>query len=231
MKSIFLKVSRKSREKRAEIFRRYFAISEDTKILDIGSEDGSNINFYLQGTKARAENVYLADIDETVLEFGKEKFGYKTVLLDESGRLPFADDFFDIIFCSSVIEHVTIGKEKVWEMTDEKEFSKLSFARQTILANEIQRVGCSFFVQTPNRNFIFETHSWLPFISFLPRPLMIKVLNLFNKFWIKLTTPDFHLLDKKQMQTLFPQAEIISERKFGMIKSIIAIKNEGKSVD
>lgn len=231
MKSIFLKVSRKSREKRAEIFRSFFAISENTKILDIGSEDGSNINFYLQGTKVRPENVYLADISEAILQSGKEKFGYQTVLLDESAKLPFSDKFFDIIFCSSVIEHVTISKEKVWEMTDEKEFSKLSFARQTILANEIQRVGRSFFVQTPNRNFIFETHSWLPFIGFLPRPLMIKALKFFNRFWIKLTTPDFNLLDRKQMQTLFPQAEIISERKFGMIKSIIAIKNEEKSVD
>jgi SAM-dependent methyltransferase len=231
LKNLFLKVSRKSREKRAEIFRSFFAISENTKILDIGSEDGSNINFYLQGTKARPENVYLADIDERVIELGKERFGYKAIFLDESGKLPFADDFFDIVFCSSVIEHVTIGKEKVWEMTDEKEFSKLSFERQTTLANEIQRVGCSFFVQTPNRNFIFETHSWLPFIGFLPRPLMVKALKFFNRFWIKLTTPDFNLLDKKQMQTLFPQAEIISERKFGMIKSIIAIKNEGKSVD
>jgi SAM-dependent methyltransferase len=228
LKNIFLQVSRKSREKRAGIFRQLFSIDETTKILDIGSEDGSNINFYLQGTSVSAENVYLADIKESAIERGREKFGYHAILLDESGKLPFADDFFDIVFCSSVIEHVTIGKNEVWEVKNEAEFTRLSLQRQTILANEIQRVGRSFFVQTPNRNFIFETHSWLPFIAFLPRPLMIKTLNLFNKFWIKLTIPDFHLLDTKQMQKLFPDARIVSERKFGMIKSIIAVKNEEK---
>lgn len=231
MKSLFLKVSRKSRENRAVLFRQVFSIDETTKILDIGSEDGSNINFYLQGTKAHPENVYLADINESAIENGKANYGYKAVLLDESAKLPFADVFFDIVFCSSVIEHVTIGKEKIWEIQDEAEFARLSWERQTFLANEIQRIGRSFFVQTPNRNFIFETHSWLPFIGFLPRPLMIKVLNFFNKFWIKLTIPDFHLLDKNQMKILFPDAEIVSERKFGMIKSIIAIKNEEKTIE
>ena len=203
-------------------------ISEETKILDVGSEEGSNINFYLDGTKARPENVYLADINESAIESGKKKFGYRAVLLDESAKLPFADDFFDVVFCSSVIEHTTVGKEKVWEIKDEAEFARLSFQRQTILANEIRRIGQSYFVQTPNRNFIFETHSWLPFIAFLPRPLLIKALKFFNRFWIKITIPDFHLLDKNQMKSLFPEARIVSEKKFGMIKSIIAIKNEEK---
>lgn len=228
MKNIFLQVSRKSRENRAVIFRQLFSIDETTKILDIGSENGSNINFYLQGTQANAENVYLADINESAIESGKRQFGYQAILLDESGKLPFADNFFDIVFCSSVIEHVTIGKDEIWEVKNEAEFARLSLQKQTILANEIQRVGRSFFVQTPNRNFIFETHSWLPFIAFLPRPVLIKTLNFFNKFWIKVTIPDFHLLDTKQMQKLFPDARIVSERKFGMIKSIIAIKNEEK---
>ena len=231
MKSLFLKVSRKSRENRAVLFRQLFSIDETTKILDIGSEDGSNINFYLQGTNSRPENVYLADINESAIKTGKEKFGYQAVLLDESGKLPFDDKFFDIVFCSSVIEHVTIGKEEVWEMQNEDEFAKLSLERQTFLANEIRRIGRSFFVQTPNRNFIFETHSWLPFIAFLPRPMLIKSLKFFNKFWIKLTIPDFHLLDKNQMQNLFPDAVIVSERKFGMVKSIIAIKNEEKNIE
>lgn len=228
MKNIFLQVSRKSREKRAEIFRQLFSIDETTKILDIGSEDGSNINFYLQGTMASVENVYLADINQAAIESGNGQFGYKTILLDESGRLPFADNFFDIVFCSSVIEHVTIGKEKVWEIRNGAEFTRLSLERQTLLANEISRIGRSFFVQTPNKNFIFETHSWLPFIAFLPRPLMIGALKFFNQFWIKVTIPDFHLLNINQMQSLFPEAEIVSEKKFGMIKSIIAVKKEEK---
>jgi hypothetical protein len=93
------------------------------------------------------------------------------------------------------------------------------------LADVLRRVGRCFFVQTPNRRFVLESHSWLPLAGFLPRPLLIKVLKLSNRFWIKKTIPDFNLLDKDEMKKLFPDAEILSEKKFGMIKSIVAVKN------
>jgi len=59
-------------------------------------------------------------------------------------------------------------------------------------------------VQTPNKYFLLETHSWLPFIQYLPRFVLIPFIKFMNKFWIKKNQPDWNLLDKKDMKKLFP---------------------------
>ncbi len=225
IKNLILNLSKKAREHRAAMFRQNFQIDEATKILDIGSETGANINFVLQGIHIKAKNVFIADIDRNAIESGKKNFGYQPILLDESGKLPFDDKFFDIIYCSSVIEHVTVGKDEMWEITDGKQFRDLAWAKQKLFAEEIRRVGKKYFVQTPNRSFVIESHSWLPLVGSFPRPLFVKVIKSSNKFWIKQTIPDYNLLDIKELKELFPDAEILAEKKFGMVKSIIAIKN------
>ncbi len=216
--------SRRAREKRAATFRRNFKLDETTRVLDIGSENGENINLVLNGTKVKSENVFIADIEAEALNSGREKFGYQTVLLDESGVLPFEENAFDLIYCSSVIEHVTVPKEKVWDTISELDFKQAAWANQQLLANEIRRVGQQYFVQTPARSFPVESHSWLPMVAFLPRPALIKTMRVANKFWIKRTAPDFNLLDAREMAELFPDAEIVLEKKFGLVKSIMAMK-------
>ncbi|MCB0634875.1 MAG: hypothetical protein KDD15_34320, partial [Lewinella sp.] len=80
-------------------------------------------------------------------------------------------------------------------------------------------------VQTPNKYFIIESHSWLPgFIAWIPRSMQIRLIRFFNKFWAKETAPDWHLLTYRQMQQLFPDATIYRERRFGFTKSLIAVK-------
>lgn len=225
LKGIFLHFSNRSRQKRAKLFRQKFDLNETTKILDLGSETGENINFVLTGTKVQPKNVYIADIDERLIKKGSEKFGFQPVLLDESGVLNFQDNFFDIVYCSSVIEHVTIAKEEIWSVSSGSEFEKKAWNSQKNFAEEIRRIGKGYFVQTPARNFPVESHTWLPFFFMLPRPQQIKVMSQANKFWIKQSYPDFNLLDAKQMKQLFPDADIVFERAFGLVKSIIAIND------
>lgn len=207
------------------MFRRRFAFDASTKILDVGSETGANIDFVLKGTAVKPENVFIADIDEAAIETGSRQFGFQKVLLDESGKLPFPDGFFDVVYCSSVIEHVTVGKDEMWELTDGKIFRERAWTRQKIFAAELRRVGKAYFVQTPNRNFVIESHSWLPLVGSFPRPWFVRTIKISNRFWIKQTIPDYNLLDKNEMKELFPDAEIVAETKFGLTKSIIAIKN------
>jgi len=217
--------SRKAREKRASIFRKNFLLDKNTKILDLGSETGANIHTVLQGTPVKAENVYIADIDSLLIEKGAKVYGFVPVLIDESEQLSFDDGFFDIVYCSSVIEHVTVPKDKVWSMYSGKTFKEDSFKRQKIFANEIQRLGKQYFVQTPYKHFLIESHSWLPFIAWLPRRILIPVLKITNKFWVKRTKPDWHLLNKIEMSNLFDDAKIVSEKSMGLTKSIMAIKS------
>ena len=225
LQEIVWSASQRIRQKRAAIFRRSFGFDETTKILDIGSESGDHIRLVLEGTKVLPQNVYIADINGEVIQKGSQQYGFVPVLLFELDKLPFEDKFFDIVYCSSVIEHATVPKEKVWNIVSEREFRESAWEKQKLLAREISRVGRQFFVQTPARTFPVESHIWLPFFGFLPRPMQIKIMSLTNEFWIKQAIPDFHLLDGKQMAELFPEAEIVFERKLGFVKSIMAIKS------
>ncbi|MCB9508717.1 MAG: methyltransferase domain-containing protein [Deferribacteres bacterium] len=101
--------SKRAREKWAAIFRATFHFDEHTKILDLGSENGSMINSVLAGSKVRPKNVYITDIDAKLIAEGQRKFGYDPVLVDEPDRLPFEDGLFDVVFCSSFIEHITVS--------------------------------------------------------------------------------------------------------------------------
>ena len=204
--------SKKAREKRASVFRNTFMLDEDTKILDLGSETGQNIHTVLQNTTVKSENIYIADIDTTLIEKGRDDFGFVPVLLSEFGRLPFPDGYFDIVYCSSVIEHVTMPKEHVWFICSGKEFKRESLKRQKEFANEIKRLGKQYFVQTPYKHFPVESHTWLPFVAWLPRKTLILVLNFTNLFWVKKTSPDWYLLNIKEMSSLFKNSKIVTEK-------------------
>lgn len=213
--------SRPAREKRAGIFIDYLKPSEDDKILDIGSEDGS----YIAGIIPYRKNVFIADISDVLLNKGREKFGFNTILLDESGVIPYPDRFFDITFSSSVIEHVTVDKSDAVLFKSGIGFRDAAYKRQQRFADEIRRVSKRYFVQTPDKYFFIESHTWLPFfIVFFPRRIQIFIVQFFNRWWPKKTLPDWNLLTKEDMGNLFPAAEIILEKSFGFTKSIMAIK-------
>jgi SAM-dependent methyltransferase len=215
--------SARSRERRARIFRNLFSLDQDTKILDLGSETGANIKAVLEGTPVRPRNVYIADIDAQSVALGSREFGFTPVVIGEAEALPFPDGFFDIVYCSSVIEHVTVSKNVIWELRSGREFQAVARKRQKAFADEIRRLGKGYFVQTPNRHFPIESHTWLPFIAWLPRWLLIPALRLTNRFWVKASSPDFHLLDRKELTQLFDGARIVEERVFGLTKSLIAV--------
>ncbi len=65
------------------------------------------------------------------------------VQADAAEGLPFADGEFDLVYCSSVVEHVPPQ-------------------RRDAFAAEVRRVGRGWFVQTPAYSFPIEPHSLLP---------------------------------------------------------------------
>lgn len=191
------------------------------KILDLGGGDGS---FFISRRKKFTNfDIYIADIDEKALMKAKIK-GFKTILLRDDDRLPFSNDEFDIVFCNSVIEHYTGKKKEVIRITNHKKFNDIAFSNQKILAAEINRISKAYFVQTPNKYFVVESHTHFPLLGFFKRPLQVFLIKLLNKFWIKKTQPDWRLLNKKDMKSLFPNAKIVTERIIGMPKSFIAIR-------
>lgn len=221
LRRIAARYSRRARQRRAAIFRERLRPSPDDRILDLGSEDGTHIAEVVPFR----DNVWIADISAEALARGERRYGFNAVRLDEAGRLPFADGAFDVIFCSSVIEHVTVPKRELARYRSGRAFREAAFARQRAFADEIRRVGRRYFVQTPNRYFPIESHTWLPgVVAFLPRRWLIPTVAFFNRWWPKQTSPDWHLLGEREMRELFPDAEIVRERSFGLTKSLMAIR-------
>lgn len=214
----------RARRKRAELFWRIFTITPHMRVLDVGSENGSAIAQVLNDTPIRPENVFIADIDESAVTEGQARYGFTPVVIPESGKLPFPDRFFDLVYCSSVIEHVTVPKSQVWSVRSSCEFRRSAAIRQAAFAAEVRRVGKAYFVQTPNKWFPIESHTWLPLVGFAPRSVLIPLLQTTNRIWIKKSNPDWHLLTKRELHKLFPEAVIHHERFFGLTKSLMAIK-------
>jgi len=218
--------SARARRRRAEYFCDTFEVTATTKILDLGSGDGSNIAAILQNTPVCKGNVFIADIDHTALQRGNRNYGFVGVLLGESGSLPFPDGFFDIVYCSSVIEHVTTPKHDVWRIHSGSQFKQRARIRQRAFADEIRRVARQYFVQTPNALFPVESHSWLPLVGYLPRRALVPLLKCTNTVWIKRTSPDWCLLQRREMRDFFPESRIINERFLGLTKSFMAVLSD-----
>jgi hypothetical protein len=215
-----------AREKRARAFREMFTVGPTTRILDLGSADGSAIAAVLAGTGAQPNNIFIADSDPALVGEGQRRFGFTPVTIPTSGRLPFDDGYFDIVYCSSVIERVTAapGDETWYDRTSDIEFERRARAGQRQFANEIRRLAKSYFVQTPNKWFPLESHTWLPFVGYLPRTQLLRVVAWTNRYWIKRTQAEWFLLTAADMQELFPDAVIRRERFMGLTKSIMAMK-------
>ena len=61
-----------------------------------------------------------------------------------------------------MIEHATVDKAELEMYVTTSAFEEAALERQEVLSREVRRVGKAYFVQTPNKYFVIESHSWLP---------------------------------------------------------------------
>lgn len=210
------------RVRRGRLFTARLRPSAADSILDLGGGRGGHIAEILP---YRA-NVTIGDLDAEALAAAAESYGFGTLHLDGGETFPVADGQYDVVFCSSVIEHVTGPKEITYDLEDAGEFAASAKAAQANFAAELRRIAKRYFVQTPYKYFPIEQHSFLPFfVVLLPRRWQVRLMRfLYEHRWFKPVYPDFRLLTIKEMRALFPDAEIVLERYCGFVKSIVAIK-------
>lgn len=201
--TIFRMVSPLFRRRR---MRSFFAIlnpQRDARILDVGGYPYTwrNAQIPLRVTTLNLERV-------------PDEPGVRTVAGDGC-NLTYPDGSFDIVFSNSAIEHVG------------------NFERQSAFAKECRRVGKCIWLQTPARGFPIEPHLLTPLIHFVPLRWRRKLLRNFT-LWGLLKRPtaaeietflsEIRLLSRKEMESLFPDCVIRTERFFGLPKSYIAVR-------
>jgi SAM-dependent methyltransferase len=123
------------------------------------------------------------------------------VRADATLRLPFDDGAFDLVYASSVVEHIPPH-------------------RRAAFARELLRVGRGLYVQTPAFSFPVEPHALLPFAHWLPAAARRPYWRLGAQgHW-----EDVHLLRRGEVAALFPGAAVRAERVGPLTKSWIAVR-------
>jgi SAM-dependent methyltransferase len=190
------------RRGRMQRFARIFKPTESTTILDVGG--GPSI-WQLLPVKPK-----LTIIDPYIESRSYD--GLATYVRGDGCKMDIPDKSFDIVFSNSVIEHV--GDRE----------------RQRQFAAECMRCGRGFYVQTPNKWFPVDPHTFMPFAHWLPKRVFNKLMHISPRFLITRPTAsemqdfvDMRLLSARDLQELFPRAEIVKERFMGITKSLIAV--------
>ncbi|HTA15073.1 MAG TPA: class I SAM-dependent methyltransferase [Solirubrobacteraceae bacterium] len=178
----------RARHRRHERFFSLTGIAPGARVLDVGCG--------ALGLRALAPDLDITGVDLA------ERPGYpgRFVRADAAEGLPFLEDEFDLVYCSSVIEHVPP-------------------ARRPAFAAEVRRVGRGWFVQTPARSFPVEPHSLLPGAHWLPPGLR-------KPYWRLGAAGDWEeisLLSRAQMESLFGPA--LAERVGPLVKSWVCIRS------
>jgi SAM-dependent methyltransferase len=121
------------------------------------------------------------------------------VQADAAAGLPFADGEFDLVYCSSVIEHVPP-------------------ARRAAFASELRRVGRGWFVQTPARSFPLEPHALLPGAQWLAPRLR----RVYWRLGAAGAWEEISLLGRRELEALFGPAR--AERLGPLAKSWVSVR-------
>lgn len=183
-------------------------LPKPVRILDVG------------GTALFWEKMGLADDPDyqvTVLNLSESESSHTNITIvvgDARGMGEFEDGAFDVAFSNSVIEHVG------------------GLDEQRRMAEEVIRVGRRYFVQTPNRSFPFEPHFLFPFFQFFPLALKVFLIRHFSLGWYP-KIPDkeeatraaksVRLLNRSEIEDLFPDGNISEEKFFGLTSSFIVL--------
>jgi hypothetical protein len=139
---------------RRTLYARFIEIVQPRQhetILDIGVTSDRVYDFsnYLEAWYPHKSQITAAGIDDA--SFLEQLYPGVTFLKADGRNLPFADNAFDVVHSSAVLEHV--GSRE----------NQMQFVR------ELTRVARrAVFMTTPNRWFPVEVHTVLPLVHWLP---------------------------------------------------------------
>jgi len=149
-------VWRFGQDRRLDLIRHYAPL-DGKRILDVGCGLGA----YVRKMRAFSDDVYGVDIDADKVAQADAELG--NIRQAPAEKLPFPDNFFDVVLLHEVLEHVVDDCRAVHE------------------AYRVTCVGGRLVIFVPNRLYPFETHGiyWrgvyhfgnVPLVNYLPDAL------------------------------------------------------------
>ena len=101
---------------------------------------------------------------------------------------------------------------------------------QEAMAEQVRRVAPRYWVQTPNFWFPIEPHYQMPLVHFLPERALRALNRRFTMgFRTKGEWYETTLLTVDDLRRLFPEAAIHREKRFGLTKSLMAVRGPGRA--
>jgi len=202
---------------RDKLRRRRFAFFESQlrdarrplRLLDCGG----TVEFW---EAAGVEEKFNRSLDITIVNIFEPKVKpdyIKWLVGDVRNLSTFRNQEFDIVFSNAVINLMPC-----WE-------------DQIRMANEVQRLGKKYYIQSPHRYFPIDWRTLVPFFHYLPTKLQAWCFNHFKVgTYQKVRDPKHalvlasrvHDLTVRQFEILFPACNIYKEKLMGFTKSITA---------
>jgi len=152
----------KFEEKKIDRLERFLGKFSGKRILDVGCGTGG----FLAAAREKSTSVFGLDPDKEAIEICKLK-GLKNVRVGRGENLDYKDNFFDIVYCYTVLEHVKDPMQTLKEMV------------------RVVKKNGKIYIHTPNYLSFYEGHYkifWLPkFPKFLAR-IYLKLRGRSTKF-------------------------------------------------
>ncbi len=182
--SLAVRIAGHQRRKMFDMFLTIGITSSDT-ILDVGvtsdrSYDHSN---YLEAWYPHKSKITAIGIDEGAAFLQQTYPGVRYVKGD-ARALPFADNSFDYVHSSAVLEHVGNAVQQ------------MAFIAE---ARRVARKGV--FLTTPNRWYPIEFHTVLPIIHWLPEKIFRRILVMIGKEFFA-CEQNLNLLSSRQLHNI-----------------------------
>ena len=158
--SLPTRIAKRQRQRMFGRFLETLSPAPDMDILDVGVTDDRlhDHSNYFEAWYPHKSHITASGLEDA--SFLEERYPGVRFVQADARKLPFADNSYDFVHSSAVIEHVG------------------SHRNQATFLGELWRVARrGIFVTTPNRWFPIEFHTVLPLVHYLPPAIFRAVLR------------------------------------------------------
>ncbi len=177
-----------NRARKWKLFNATYPPNPEWPVIDVGFSPGGKVESDNYFEKHYPHTSKITALTIAPIGDSPERYPDITVVRYEGKVIPFDDKTFELVWSNAVVEHVG-GRD-----------AQVQFIR------EVDRVATRHFITTPNRWFLFEVHTKLPLVHWLPKPIFDRIAKKLGKGWA--TGSYMNLLSRRQFERALREAGV-----------------------